>query len=62
MPEQWTRSFGVRASGLPVPDLRFPTGDLYVFPETLEWTMVYTHEEEFGPYFTEREWCGMLAN
>lgn len=32
--------------------------DLYVFPESLDWTMVFTHEASMGlgPYFSRREW------
>ncbi len=26
--------------------------DIYIFPETMEWTMVFTHEQpHFGPYY-----------
>jgi hypothetical protein len=31
--------------------------DLYVFPASLEWTMVFTHEyPEIGPFFARAEW------
>ena len=38
------------------PDLSNFMGDYYVFPETLEWTMVFTHEDGLGPYFARKEW------
>ena len=59
MPEEWSFGFGVRAAGAPMPDLTFLTNDLYVFPESLDWTMVFTHEHGYGPYFTRREWCSV---
>jgi hypothetical protein len=59
MPEDWSMGFGVRASGASLPDLTFLTNDFYVFPESLEWTMVFTHEDGYGPYFTRREWCSV---
>ena len=31
--------------------------DLYVFPASLEWTKVFTHEHpEIGPFFARAEW------
>lgn len=30
--------------------------DVFVAPANFEWTMVFTHEEEFGPYFSRAEW------
>ncbi|MBL8722961.1 MAG: DUF4275 family protein [Planctomycetes bacterium] len=59
VPENWSTGFGVRAAGAAMPDLTFLTNDLYVFPESLEWTMVFTHEAGYGPYFTRREWCSV---
>lgn len=59
MPEDWSFGFGVRAAGAALPDLTVLTSDLYVFPESLEWTMVFTHEDGYGPYFTRREWCSV---
>jgi len=33
--------------------------DLYVFDQSLDWTMAFTHEQpEIGPYFCKREWTG----
>jgi hypothetical protein len=39
--------------GLPSPDLGDWGQDLYVFPASLAWTMVFTHEQDtgLGPYF-----------
>jgi hypothetical protein len=36
----------------------FSGADVYVFPESLRWTMAFTHEEtsELGPYFSRAEW------
>lgn len=32
--------------------------DLYVVPSTLEWTMVFTHEQpQIGPFFCRRTWA-----
>ena len=28
-----------------------PTEELYVMPKKITWTLVFTHEEDFGPYF-----------
>jgi hypothetical protein len=40
------------------PSFRQESGDVYVFPEDLSWTVAFTHEEslELGPYFSRREW------
>ena len=58
--EFWVLPHG-RNGGLAVrsdvlPDLRRRRRDAYVVPKDFEWTMVYTHEAEFGPYFTTRAW------
>ncbi|MFK7743342.1 MAG: DUF4275 family protein [Planctomycetota bacterium] len=55
IPEVWTRRCcGVRCSGEGVPDLTDYCDDLYVFPESLAWSMVFTHEQpDFGPYFVD---------
>ena len=36
----------------------FAGTDVYVFPESLRWTMAFTHEESsgLGPYFSRAEW------
>lgn len=39
-----------------LPDLSNVLGDYYIYPETVEWTMVFTHEESLGPYFALKEW------
>lgn len=46
----------LRASRLP--DFRPYRGDVIVWPDTLAWTMAFTHEESLGlgPYFSRREW------
>ncbi len=33
-------------------------GDYYVFPEDMEWTMAFTHEQSIGlgPYFALKQW------
>jgi len=37
---------------LPLPDLTFLRTDLYVFPESMEWSMAFTHEQpEVGSLF-----------
>jgi hypothetical protein len=43
-------------SSAKVPDFSNLWGDFYVFPETVEWTMVFTHEDGLGPYFSRKEW------
>lgn len=30
--------------------------DLLVFPPSLEWTVAFTHEQGFGPYYSEACW------
>jgi hypothetical protein len=58
IPEKWSSAPGFRVTGSPLPDLSFLQDDVYVFPESLEWSMVFTHEQPTcGPYFTWREWC-----
>lgn len=48
----------LKAKGLLAPDLSGLRDDLYVMPESVDWTMVFTHEHpDFGPYFSCREWC-----
>ena len=56
IPESWGEAACVKAFGR-TPDLT-PTGlDLYLFPESLDWTMAFTHEQPWlGSYFTRREW------
>ncbi len=40
-----------------LPDFRNSGQDLYVWPDGLDWTMAFTHEDGwFGPYFSRREW------
>ena len=42
---------------LPRPDLSALGLDLYVFPESLRWTMAFTHEQpEIGPFYSRSEW------
>ena len=49
IPEDWRNSCGVRCSGHGMADLTEPD-DLYVFPESLEWSMAFTHEHShFDP-------------
>lgn len=32
--------------------------DAYISPRDLEWTMIYTHEDDaLGPFFTTAEWA-----
>lgn len=39
------------------PNLEGRVDDLYLFPESLEWTMVFTHEDGWcGPYFSRKAW------
>ena len=42
IPEDWRNSCGVRCSGHGLPDLTELRDDLYVFPESLEWSMAFT--------------------
>lgn len=48
----------VRLEARSLPNFRAFREDVIVFPESLEWTMVFTHEESLGlgPYFSRREW------
>jgi Domain of unknown function (DUF4275) len=40
-----------------LPDFRNSGLDIYVWPDSLDWTMAFTHEDGwFGPYFSRREW------
>lgn len=58
IPESWSQGCGVRCVGAPPPDLTPLREDLYVFPESMDWTMAFTHEHpDYGPYFVRREWC-----
>lgn len=50
IPEDWSRGCGVLAVGETLPDLSGLGMDLYVFPESLAWTMVFTHDRVHGPY------------
>jgi hypothetical protein len=57
IPEFWREYPAVECLGNDEnPDLT-PTGlDLYVFPRSLAWTMVFTHEQPgHGPYFSRAE-------
>lgn len=59
IPEEWNKGSGLRIEGINVPDLSGLRRDLYVFPESVSWTMVFTHEQpHFGPYYSRRKWCG----
>ncbi len=31
--------------------------DVFLFPPSLQWTVVFTHEELHGPYYSEADWC-----
>ena len=42
-----------RCRGRIFPDLSGAAGDVYVFPESMGWTMVFTHEIDHGPFFAE---------
>jgi hypothetical protein len=40
-----------------LPDFGKFCQDIYVWPDGLDWTMAFTHEDGwFGPYFSRREW------
>lgn len=57
IPEPWPRYPEVRCSAPQHLDLSDLLLDLYVFPETLDWTLVFTHEQpSIGPFFAKREW------
>ena len=45
--------YRVRSAGLPM----LGGFDAYVCPADFAWTMVFTHEEDCGPYFTTAEWA-----
>ena len=57
IPEEWSRGCGVRCSGAELPDLSDYCDDLYVFPESLDWSMAFTHELSVGPYFVREPAC-----
>ena len=42
-----------------LPDFSNSGLDVSVWPDGLEWTMAFTHEDGFGPYFSRREWIGI---
>jgi hypothetical protein len=47
----------VEIAGGALPDFRNSCLDIYVWPEGLDWTMAFTHEDGWlGPYFSRREW------
>lgn len=47
----------VEINGGSLPDFRNSCLDVLVWPDGLDWTMAYTHEDGwFGPYFSRREW------
>ncbi len=48
----------VRLVGATLPDFRRDHADVYIWPEDLNWTMAFTHEESLGlgPYYCRREW------
>lgn len=55
IPESWSAGPGVRITVAVLPDLTFLRTDIYVFPESMEWTMAFTHEQPWlGPYFAWR--------
>lgn len=55
IPEDWSGGCGVRCRGAGLPDLVARREDLYVFPESLAWSMAFTHEQPaLGPYFALR--------
>ena len=57
IPEFWSVAPCVRCYPESPPDLTELRLDLYVFPESAEWTMAFTHEQPgIGPYFSRREW------
>jgi hypothetical protein len=45
--------YALRCSGAVLPDPSPIHAEFYVFPASLEWTVVFTHE---GPVFSKREW------
>lgn len=56
MPESWAHGFGYEVSGPELPDLSRSGLDVYVFPDSLTWTMAFPHDGQ-GPYFCRREWA-----
>ena len=60
IPESWREAPALRVSGKP-PDLTAIGFDLYVFPESLVWSIAFTHEPGYGPYFSRAEWCPSAA-
>ena len=52
IPESWSGGCGVRCRGPSLPRFVDYRDDLYVFPESLDWSMAFTHEHPWlGPYF-----------
>ncbi len=51
IPESWQDTCGARLLGARLPDFSSLLDDLYIFPESLDWTLVLTHESHCGPYF-----------
>jgi len=41
--------------GVALPDFSDAADDVYVFPESMRWTMVFTHETDHGPFFAEHK-------
>ena len=46
----------MRAGANKVPALSNLVCDYYVFPETMEWTMIFIHLDGSGPYFDRKKW------
>jgi hypothetical protein len=43
-----------------LPDFENSGQDIYVWPNGLDWTMAFTHEDGWlGPYFSRREWISI---
>ncbi len=57
VPESWQASCGVKLANPNSADFSEVADDVYVFPESLEWTMVFTHEPNIGPYFSTPDVC-----
>jgi hypothetical protein len=56
IPEDWSHGCGIRCRGTRLPDFTDHLQDLYVFPESLAWSMAFTHEQpSLGPYFVVRD-------
>ena len=47
-----------RCRGHFLPDFSALFLDAYIFDASYIWTMVFTHEDECGPYFSRPEWQG----